>query len=377
MRFSTQMQNRDFKWICSQRNKNNFQNKRNSQSQMWKCEEYAPVKCAGHQQKIGSPTYCLVVMTRENISSIDVVCLRVSLSTKSSSFLNFTSFMLKISLINFSTIVRYLFQQYVWFQQPFVPPTTKQFSQRICKKNPVCNNLDQLFLEIIDANTFFPIFNQKQHASFGAKAFTCQRIVNYSWLHLMPRWNFFSFNILGFFSFNVVFHNLFWQFSLFSVDNAEWRSLDPSNRTHAVLIGQLRNACILREKFSRGIINLSISSPIHCLISTYARLITMFSLFSPRNHFNTFRCCDSDQLVIPLWITEHQIRFSSCPQVTPCMHASCNPKQSFVCMPALSHWDISNFRSHVEKKIVQKKILSFPRPNEITNRVDELRTWRR
>ena len=59
----------------------------------------------GHQQNIGSPTYCLVVITRENNSKIDVVCLLVNLSTKSSSFLNFISFMLKIRRIILSTIV--------------------------------------------------------------------------------------------------------------------------------------------------------------------------------------------------------------------------------------------------------------------------------
>ena len=63
------------------------------------------MKCAGAQQNIGSPTYCLVVITKENKSKTDVVCLLVNLSMKSSSFLNLISLILNIRRINLSTIV--------------------------------------------------------------------------------------------------------------------------------------------------------------------------------------------------------------------------------------------------------------------------------
>ena len=63
------------------------------------------MKCAGAQQNIGSPTYCLVVITKENKSKTDVVCLLVNLSIKSSSFLNLISLILNIRRINLSTIV--------------------------------------------------------------------------------------------------------------------------------------------------------------------------------------------------------------------------------------------------------------------------------
>ena len=63
------------------------------------------MKCAGAQQNIGSPTYCLVVITKENKSKTDVVCLLVNLSMKSSSFLNFISLILNIRRIILSTIV--------------------------------------------------------------------------------------------------------------------------------------------------------------------------------------------------------------------------------------------------------------------------------
>ena len=63
------------------------------------------MKCAGAQQNIGSPTYCLVVIIKENKSKTDVVCLLVNLSMKSSSFLNFISLILNIRRINLSTIV--------------------------------------------------------------------------------------------------------------------------------------------------------------------------------------------------------------------------------------------------------------------------------